>query len=383
MYNKEYLNTVLKNKEAVFVPGREKAKLIIKEHFKNGEKIIIYGAGRIGEEICEILKSAGCEPVAFLDRNAEDIKWKKGIEVYTPIDKIGGGQYKVLISLFLSKQAGQALIDDLNMLGYEDVIFDKNLISCFCAWGLRQEVEERLYNSKEDILRVFSMLQDDISREVFIRNLEAHTKWDYSDVIQQTDMEQYFDVRVPFLKGYSNFVDCGAYIGDSFIEMIKRHKCDSYIAFEPDLDNFKKLTQTIEEYGQDTEEVLLYPCAVSDKNGYLFFHSDGSTGGCLCTEEDSSEMISTVNLDSVLKKKQVGMIKMDIEGAEIDALKGAHRIITEQKPDLAICVYHTISDLWKIPLLIKEMSEDYVFYLRCHAPWSVETVLYATTKDKM
>ena len=111
---------------------------------------------------------------------------------------------------------------------------------------------------------------------------------------------------------FRHTLDCGAYIGDSFIEMMKLHKTNTYIAFEPDMDNFEKLVTNTEKYGTNVEEILLYPCAVSDKNGYLFFHRDGSVGGCLCEEGD--DIISTVTLDSVLKKKNVGMIKMDIEG---------------------------------------------------------------------
>lgn len=383
LYDNKYLEDFFeKNKKTIFLPGKIRGKCIINKLLNQGEKIIIYGAGRIGGVIGEILKEEKYEVLAFLDKNAENIVEKNGTPCYLPTDpkSVEMKNAIVLISLFLSDQEAESLKEDIKVMGYENVLFDKNLIACFCAYGIKQEKEESLYDQKDAIINAFFMLQDGISREVFIRNLEAYSKWDFSEVSQQADMLQYFDVDVPFSKGYTSFVDCGAYIGDSFMEMIKLHKCNTYIAFEPDFENFDKLAKNAECFKRNTEEILLYPCAVSNKNGYLFFHRDGATGGCLCDEGEEVDMISTVKLDTVLKKKEIGMIKMDVEGAEIDALNGARRIIMEQKPDLAICVYHKISDLWKIPILIKEMSSEYVFYLRCHDSLITETVLYATIK---
>ena len=68
---------------------------------------------------------------------------------------------------------------------------------------------------------------------------------------------------------------------------------------------------------------------------------------------------------------------MDIEGAEIEAIKGARNTISKHKPDLAISVYHKIEHLWEIPLLIKSLKSNYKFYLRSHEHFNQETVLYA------
>jgi hypothetical protein len=70
---------------------------------------------------------------------------------------------------------------------------------------------------------------------------------------------------------------------------------------------------------------------------------------------------------------------MDIEGSEIDALNGSIGIIKRDKPRLAICVYHKLTDLWKIPLLINNILPEYHLYLRHHngISYACETVLYA------
>ncbi|MFH1618985.1 MAG: FkbM family methyltransferase [bacterium] len=68
---------------------------------------------------------------------------------------------------------------------------------------------------------------------------------------------------------------------------------------------------------------------------------------------------------------------MDIEGAELDALKGAAETIKKNRPKLAICIYHKPSDLFEIPLFIKSLVPEYRFYLRQHQPISCDLVLYA------
>jgi hypothetical protein len=73
---------------------------------------------------------------------------------------------------------------------------------------------------------------------------------------------------------------------------------------------------------------------------------------------------------------------MDIEGSEMDALAGASRIIREQGPLLAICVYHKQDDLWKIPLLIHSLNPEYRFFLRPHKLEVWDLVCYAVPKAR-
>ena len=68
---------------------------------------------------------------------------------------------------------------------------------------------------------------------------------------------------------------------------------------------------------------------------------------------------------------------MDIEGAEMDALQGGRHAIATDKPLLAVCVYHTQDDLWKIPLFVRDLLPDHRLYLRCHEGDGWQTVLYA------
>jgi len=68
---------------------------------------------------------------------------------------------------------------------------------------------------------------------------------------------------------------------------------------------------------------------------------------------------------------------MDIEGAEFDALRGARKVIERDRPLLAICVYHTQDDIWRIPLLIHEMVPGHHLFLRAYEGDGFQTVVYA------
>ena len=103
-----------------------------------------------------------------------------------------------------------------------------------------------------------------------------------------------------------------------------------------------------------------------------------STQGPSChISESGNTFLQCVSLDEILPNFIPTFIKMDIEGAEIEAIKGACSTISKHKPDLAISVYHKIDHLWKIPLLLKSLKNNYKFYLRSYEHFNQETVLYA------
>jgi len=89
--------------------------------------------------------------------------------------------------------------------------------------------------------------------------------------------------------------------------------------------------------------------------------------------------IDTVSIDERFISEKVSFIKMDIEGAETEAIRGAMNIIKRDKPKLAISIYHKKEDIYEIPLLINEICPEYKFYLRHFSSHLCETVLLATT----
>lgn len=111
---------------------------------------------------------------------------------------------------------------------------------------------------------------------------------------------------------------------------------------------------------------------MSDCSKTLRFNEQGDMGSKI--SDIGNTQINCVALDDIVKEKTV-LIKMDIEGSEIDAINGARRLIKNGSP-LAISVYHKPSDIWMIPKLILSINPRYKFYLRHYSNCIFETVLY-------
>lgn len=89
-------------------------------------------------------------------------------------------------------------------------------------------------------------------------------------------------------------------------------------------------------------------------------------------------IVKTISIDEMLEGEKCTFIKMDIEGAEMEALQGAQKSISKYYPKLAISIYHKDDDLWKIPYYIKKTWPEYKLYIRHYTYVTTETVLYAT-----
>lgn len=74
--------------------------------------------------------------------------------------------------------------------------------------------------------------------------------------------------------------------------------------------------------------------------------------------------------------EKVDLIKMDIEGAEKEALQGAVETIRKFRPKLHVCAYHHIDDIWQIPDLLNNISSGYNLHFAAHVPYMNEYVYY-------
>ncbi|WP_288371800.1 FkbM family methyltransferase [uncultured Algoriphagus sp.] len=118
--------------------------------------------------------------------------------------------------------------------------------------------------------------------------------------------------------------------------------------------------------------------ALSDKDNETVNITSPSPGAKV-TNINTGKTIQTITIDTFFKKqglKKVDFIKMDIEGAEVPAIKGASETIKTFKPKLAISVYHKWDDLVVIPKLIYSLRDDYKFYLDCTTGFGGEAILY-------
>ncbi|WP_049960326.1 FkbM family methyltransferase [Pseudobutyrivibrio sp. LB2011] len=198
-----------------------------------------------------------------------------------------------------------------------------------------------------------------------------------------TEGRQYFDLeQLRREDGREVFADVGSCDGMSAVQFLKWCNGNGYAyCFEPDEKNIKGLEANMKAKCITSEQYEVIRKGAWNMDGTVYFDAKGTAGSCICEDAESDEgsvdSIEVTSLDNFFSDKKITFIKMDIEGAELKALEGAQRIIAEQKPKLAICVYHKPEDIWEIPMYILELNSEYKLYLRHYSFEGLETVLYA------
>ena len=347
----------------------------------NDLDIVIYGAGKIGEN-CLAFINKSREVTCFLDMKADEKNEYCDLPVFHPdsphLSERRRKNTLVVLALFLPKNEYLDIECNLRNMGYQhfvNAVYDLGVAlgsKYYKAQGRRFFADDA-----DEILTAYDLMSDNHSKEVFYSVFRSYALSDYDIQTQSIGMVQYVDVQVPFRNNFKTFVDCGAFNGDTLRSLVDYHDVKRYFGFEPDISNFEALSQTYDELSHKLGFAVLFPTGVGKSNEFLRFSSSGTSGRI---DSFGSKIAQTVRMDDVLKGNDELMIKMDVEGDELSAICGAKGVITKTQPDLAICVYHHVGDLWDIPLLLHEWVPEYKFYLRNHAPYTIETVLYATVQ---
>lgn len=337
-----------------------------------GKKVVIYGAGAFGTFMADGLQNYGVHPVSFLDRHIKTPVM--GIPVVHP-EEFASKDVVVLLAIVLPLPELRGIFSYLHGLGFSRVIDAQELNAMNVPVDGGHSYAS--FKSREaEILRPLAYLCDLESRETYAANVAAHILRDYQDAYSSNAPMQYFVDGVVNTESLKRFVDCGAYVGDTFAQLLAYFpEVEFYAGFEPMAESFTQLVRVVADAAVPA---TLFPLAVSDKAGISGFNEIPGTGALTV---QGGTPVATVSLDQALHHCKPGFIKMDIEGGELAALHGAKNLILGNKPDMAICVYHCIDHFWSIPNLLHDWSEQhnlgYRFFLRAHSSACSENVLYA------
>lgn len=240
-----------------------------------------------------------------------------------------------------------------------------------------------LKNHIEKFAASYLLMADDISRDTFFYILLFRMMpYDirFLEKVRCHGYEYYQKELLPQEEG-GVLLDCGAYDGLTAKEFEQAYgKYKRIYSFEPVPENF----QLLEENTKDMEDLVRLNKGVGQKADVIRFlvARDGSRSHCTGEIE-----VPVVRIDDEITEP-VTFVKMDIEGMEMAALKGAETRLVADRPFLAICVYHLISDFHKIPLYLDQLLPDYQFRFRHHGDlnWKAPqygTVLYGCPKEKL
>jgi FkbM family methyltransferase len=354
-------------------------------------RVVLFGAGNLGRRTLACLRTIGVEPLAFTDNNeglwGTDVA---GLQVLSPeqtAERFADALFIVTIwnpSHWFEKSRGR-----LERLGCSRISPPSPIYWRFPNEFLpfyAQDLPSRVYEQASDVLAAAAVWSDAQSRQEFMRQVlwRARGEWAFLEPADD-DRESYFLARAFGLSTNEVFVDCGAFDGDTLRAFLSRSNGEftRYVAIEPDPTSFDTLEQFVGSLpSKIRERVDVLNCGVGAERGSVSFDATGGFGSKAANAGTISVRLVPIN-DLAQPETPVTFVKMDIEGAEADALAGGQSLIERDGPLLAVCVYHTQYDLWTLPLLLKRMLPKHHMLLRCHEGDGWQTVAYAVPEARI
>jgi FkbM family methyltransferase len=336
---------------------------------------ILFGAGGVGCFFLRFMRTVGAEPAFFIDNNEK--LWGtriEGVEVKSPSAlRANPEQTVILCSATYLRQ----FMEQCREMKAKSIVPYYSFCHAPFPFVSANDVELRQILGGGATREASNIWADEISIEIFKGTLAFLVTHDINDM-PRYERGEYFIPTLFNASHYRNFVDGGAFDGDTLQEFLKitDGNFERYDAFEPDPSNYSLLEETVAKLPKEVKEkIKLYRSALGETAGEVFFQNWGNA--CSAVGSEGTMRVKVEALDDVLKGQNPTYIKLDVEGAEPDALKGMENILRRCRPALAVCVYHTVDHLWNIPLWISGLGLGYRLYLRKHSESYSETVCYA------
>ncbi len=234
-----------------------------------------------------------------------------------------------------------------------------------------------IWRSFDEIMKSADLLEDDVSR------MEL---WDLLSVFcvnapvwhETEPSEEYFNTPYLSLGENEVFVDAGMYDGMTSRRFAKLCPTYKYIyGIEANPQNMDQIYRNLEGY----RDVHIKNNALCNSEMMLKFSAKGvGIEGARLLEKGEME-VKGIRGDSL--NIAPTFIKLDVEGAEYDALMGFQHTIRKYRPKMAVSVYHSLEDHWRLIQTVKDICPDYCLYLKHHYGYEdlYGTILYAEVKE--
>ena len=379
----------LLNEPIQLVLEREKTTLedLIREQ---NDRVVLFGAGNLGQKALRELRGIDIEPLAFSDNNKD--RWGSTIDgcpVLSPDDVASryGADALFIVTIWNAAHWYVETLEQLSSLGCKHVCSYSPIYWRFSERFLPfllNDLPHKVYEDAERVLEAEQLWADQTSLETYRSHILWYATGDASRMPSRPVENSYFPADIFAISPSESIVDCGAFDGDTVKQVIDRmgDQFAAVHAIEADPLSLEKLDKYL---GGLTlalrEKIHVHACAVCRERMTLRFEVTGSVDSKIC--EEGGVEVKGIPIDELFADTVITMIKMDIEGAEYDALVGGRNTILRDQPILAICVYHTQNDIWRIPLLMHEMLPNHRCYLRGYEGDGFQTVFYAVPSDRL
>lgn len=333
------------------------------QRLKETEKpIVMYGMGDGAEKIMNVMNSLGIKPKefmasdefvrghSFLGYQVKKIsEIEEEYEDFVIVVCFGSNLPSVTDRLYELSEKYELYAPDVPVVG--EGLFDEKYVTEHAA----------------ELKKVRKMLADEKSREVFDTLIAYKLS---GDINKLRECETPLEEAEALLKigKTETYVDLGAYNGDTvdrFLKLTNKDFSEIY-AVEPDFRNFSRMVRRNYALGRG----IFHPinAAAWNENKQLEFRRSGGRNSSACNQYGRGMVVKVngITVDKMLGEKKPTLIKIDVEGAEKEALEGAAESISKHRPRLILSVYHRTEDLIALPLQVKALNGGYRLYLRHH-----------------
>jgi FkbM family methyltransferase len=356
--------------------------------------LLLFGAGNLGRRVLATLRNSGQDPVGFIDNNPALWGHKvEGLEVFQPTEaakRFVPNDVAILTTIWCGEATDKMAdrIRPLQLLGFKRMALFGHL-----AWKYPErflphyslDLPSRAIQQADRIVKAFDLLKDRRSREIFLAHVHWRLHLDYDGLPVPVDDTIYFNKRLIRPLENEFLIDGGAFTGDtieSFLNTFGSNGFRRILSFEPDPNNFAKLEQFVKALPEEFRaKTTAMASALGDQRCFINVET---SGGPSSRVGHGSHQISCDTIDEVADREGLPtFIKLDIEGYEPQALRGAARSLKTSQPVVTACVYHVQDHLWEIPLAIHEVVPDYHYYFVPHLSDGWDLVLYSIPEQRL
>jgi FkbM family methyltransferase len=352
--------------------------------------IVLFGAGGLGRRTLSLLRARGREVAAFADNDRA--RWGgavDGVPVLSPDDATSrfAAQGLAVVTIWRAEGGHDFLVtrEALEQSGWRRV---ESFIPLFWGYGddalpyITIDRPTKVLDARDEVMAAAGLWSDERSLREYVGQVRWRLTGDFA-ALAPAEANQYFAEGIVRVGPDEVFVDCGAFTGDTLMDVAKRiGSWRAYHAFEPDPASFLALEAAVATLPAPlAERVHLHRAATADHRFTAQFNATGL--GSASLSNSGVFEVECLAIDDVVTDPLPTFVKMDIEGAESAALNGCIRGIQRGSPLLAIAAYHKQADLWELPMQVHDMMPGYSMFLRPHVPEGFDTVLYAMSPERL
>ncbi len=352
--------------------------------------VLLFGAGGLGRQTLTGLRAMGVPVGAFVDSNPAMVgRIVDGVPVMSLAEagEVLGVDAVIVITIWraFATETMQDRIAALRLEGWTRVLpFYYLFWQKPSTFGSLYSVAhpDGARSAAAAVGSAAALFEDHRSQEEFLAQLGWRLDPEATALQILDDAAIYFCEALYRPIDSEVYVDCGGFDGDTLKDFYRaaHGRFAKAVVFEPDPKNFAALNSTVASLPGSPPPVQTFPFALGSQAGILVFDSIGSVSSQISST--GTIKVRCERLDDVLAGERVTFIKMDIEGAEVDAIKGAEALIKANRPILTICLYHRQDHMWQIPLQIASLVANYDYHLRTYGKDGWDLVLYAIPRER-